>query len=226
MGDGAEAHLEAAEAPRSAAVDESEDEDRAALVDGAKRASRAETDEAHVETDEGAAPAVTDADGLDDAPASGDDAVAAAVAGLDARLEESQRLQSRQSDLIDRLHAENQQLKAGELRAAQLPLVRDLLRLHDDLARMRVAASEADGDLRVVQESLSDTLARNGIEAYAPAPGEPFDPRLHSAAGVELTEEEALDKTVAEVTRQGFRWASGETIRVAEVRAHRYRGAD
>lgn len=207
MGNRGESHLEAVDTPPREAAGEQGDE-QAEPLDEAEGAARS-------------------GDGLDATTAApADDAVAAAVAGLGARLEESQRLQSRQSDLIDRLHAENQQLKAGELRAAQLPLVRDLLRLHDDIARMRTAASDADGDLRVVVESLSDTLARNGIEAYAPGPGEPFDARLQSAAGVEPTEDEALDKTVAEVTRQGFRWASGETIRVAEVRAYRYRGAD
>lgn len=140
----------------------------------------------------------------------------------DERLEEAHRLLARQSDLVDRLHAENQTLRAGELRNAQLPLIRDLLRLHDDVGRMR-EASEDDRDLRLVQEGLSDALARNGVEAFAPDGGEPFDPRLHAAAGVEQTDEESLDKTISEVTRQGFRWESGDTIRVAEVRAYRYR---
>jgi molecular chaperone GrpE (heat shock protein) len=138
------------------------------------------------------------------------------------RLEEAQRLLARQSDLVDRLHAENQTLRAGELRNAQLPLIRDLLRLHDDVGRMREAC-ESDHDLRLVQEGLADALARNGVESYAPDSGEGFDPRLHAAAGVESTAEESLDRTVAEVTRQGFRWESGDTIRVAEVRAYRYR---
>lgn len=154
-----------------------------------------------------------------------DDGMAAALAGLDARLEESQRLLARKSDLVDRLHSENQDLRAGELRSAQLPLVRDLLRMHDDLGRMREASAEADGDLRILEESLIDTLARNGIARFSPGPGEPFDPSLHSAVGVKSTDDEALDKTVAEVTRHGFRWDSGDTIRVAEVRAYRYRGA-
>jgi molecular chaperone GrpE (heat shock protein) len=148
-----------------------------------------------------------------------------AVASLNDRLEESQRLLSRQSDLVDRLHTENQELRAGELRNAQLPLIRDLVRLHDDVGRMRDAAGEHDDDLRVVQESLLDTLARNGVEAYAPDRGEAFDPRLHAAAGTEPTAEESLDKTVIETVRRGFRWDSGDAIRVAEVRAYRYRDA-
>jgi molecular chaperone GrpE (heat shock protein) len=149
----------------------------------------------------------------------------ATLGRLDSRLEESQRLLARQSDLVDRLHAENLELRAGELRSAQLPLVRDLLRLHDDVGRMREAAGESAEDLRLVQDSLVDTFARNGVEAIAPETGEPFDPQLHSAAGVEPTEDESLDRTVATVTRQGFRWESGDVIRVSEVRAYRYSGA-
>lgn len=151
--------------------------------------------------------------------------LAMAVKELDTRLEESLRLLARQSDLVDRLHVENQELRAGELRNAQLPLIRDLLRLHDDVGRMREAAGESEHDLRLVQDGLSDTLARNGVEAFSPGHGDPFDPRFHAAAGVEPAEDKALDKAVAEVMRQGFRWESGDTIRVAEVRAYRYRDA-
>lgn len=153
-----------------------------------------------------------------------DDPVYVLLDRLDARLGESQRLLDRQSDLVDKLHAENQKLRAGELRDAQLPLVRDLLRLHDDVERMRGATGDAD-DLRVVQECLIDTLARNGIEPFAPDHEEAFDPRLHSASGVEPTEDEALDRSVAEVMRRGFRWDCGDVIRVAEVRAYRHSGA-
>jgi molecular chaperone GrpE len=152
----------------------------------------------------------------------------ASIAGFDARLEESHRLLALQSDLVDRLHAENQDLRAGELRNAQLPLVRDLLRLHDDVGRMRDATGEPDGesdDLRLVQESLLDVLARNGVEPFAPGEGEPFDPRLHAAAGTEQTADESLDKSVAEIVKPGFRWDSGDVIRVAEVRAYRHQGA-
>ena len=144
-----------------------------------------------------------------------------ALQRLDSRLEESHRLLGRQSDLVDKLHTENQNLRAGEIRSAQMPLVRDLLRLHDDVGRMRTAGADSD-DLRLVQESLVETLARNGIEPFAPERGEPFDPSAHSASGIEQTEDEGLDKTVAEVVRQGFRWDSGDLIRVVEVRAYRY----
>lgn len=143
---------------------------------------------------------------------------------LDTRLAEAQRLLARQTDLTQKLHAENQSLRAGELRGAQMPLVRDLIRLSDDLERMRAVATESADDLTVLHESLLDVLARNGVEAFGAERGEPFDSRAHSVAGVETTEDERLDKTVAEVVRRGFRWSSGEVIRVVEVRAYRVSG--
>jgi molecular chaperone GrpE len=143
---------------------------------------------------------------------------------LDSRLAESQRLLARQTELTEKLHAENQSLRAGELRSAQMPLVRDLLRLSDDLERMRAVAAESSGDLTMVHDTLLDILARNGIQRFEADRGEPFDPRAHSAAGTEPTEDEQLHRTVAAVVRPGFRWDSGEVIRVAEVRAYRFDG--
>jgi molecular chaperone GrpE (heat shock protein) len=144
---------------------------------------------------------------------------------LDSRLAESQRLLTRQTELTEKLHAENQALRAGELQCAQMPLVRGLIRLCDDLDRMRTVAEASAGDLSMVHESLLDVLARNGIESFAAERGEPFDSRLHSASGVEPTEDEQLHRTVAEVERAGFRWESGEVIRVVEVRAFRFAGS-
>lgn len=148
----------------------------------------------------------------------------AVVKRLDTRLAESQRLLARQAELTEKLHAENQSLRAGELRAAQTPLVRGLIKSCDDLERLRAVAEGSAEDLSMVHESLLDLLARNGVEAIAVERGEPFDSRLHSASGVEPTEDEQLDRTVAEVGRSGFRWESGEVIRVAEVRAYRFAG--
>jgi molecular chaperone GrpE len=163
--------------------------------------------------------------GGEPAPADPRPPLASVLEDFDARLAEAQRLLGRQSELTERLHAENTSLRAGELRSAQLPLVRDLMRLCDDVERMSAVAGESVGDLELVHASLLDILARNGIETFGAGPGEPFDARLHSAAGVDPTEDEQLDRTVAEVVRSGFRWDSGDVIRAAEVRAYRFGGS-
>ena len=143
------------------------------------------------------------------------------LASLEERLGESQRLLARQSDLADKLHTENQRLRAGELRAATLPLVRDLLRLHDDIGKL-TAGQEDTQDLDLVKVSLLDALARNGITTFQPELGEQFDPKQHSVAGVLHTEDANLDRTVAEVTRVGVQWEDGQTIRVADVRVYKH----
>ena len=153
-----------------------------------------------------------------------DERTETALDRLDARLAEAQRLLARQAELTEKLHGENQSLRAGELRNAQMPLVRDLIRLYDDLGRMCAVATDS-ADLAMVQQSLFDVLARNGVQRFEAEQGEPFDSRTHSAAGAESTADEQLDRTVAEVVRPGFRWDSGEVIRVVEVRAYRYSGS-
>lgn len=172
---------------------------------------------------------------LDSAPESGETAtletLATALAGLDERLTtlagvedrlaESQRLLARQSELAGKLHAENQRLRADELRGTMLPLVRDLLRLHDDIGRI-TAETERAKDLELIQVSLLDALARNGILAVCPTVGEQFDPKRHSAAGVIRADDASLDRSIAEVIRAGFEWEDERVIRVADVRVYKY----
>jgi molecular chaperone GrpE len=145
----------------------------------------------------------------------------AELAGVDGRLAESQRLLVRQSELADKLHAENQRLRAGELRGAMLPLVRDLLRLHDDIGRIAGEAERVE-DLELMQASLLDALARNGILAVRPAVGEQFDPKRHSVAGVVETDDASVDRSISDVIRLGFQWEDGQVIRVAEVRVYKH----
>jgi molecular chaperone GrpE len=147
--------------------------------------------------------------------------LAGVLASIEERLGESQRLLARQSDLADKLHAENQRLRAGELRAATLPLVRDLLRLHDDIGKL-TAGQEETQDLDLVRVSLVDALARNGIGTFQPEPGEQFDPKQHSVAGVIKTEDASRDRAIAEIVRVGVQWEDGQTIRVADVRVYKY----
>jgi len=161
----------------------------------------------------------------DETPGTGDgaglEALATAFTGLDCRLEESQRLLVRQSELADKLHAENQRLRAGELRGAMLPLVRDLLRLHDDIGRIADTTEQVE-DLELMQISLLDALSRNGIVSVRPAEGEQFDPKRHSAASVVEAVDASLDRSISEVIRLGFQWEDGQVIRVADVRVYKH----
>jgi molecular chaperone GrpE (heat shock protein) len=84
------------------------------------------------------------------------------LARLEDRLAESQRLLGRQTEIAASLHEENQRLKVGELRRALAPLVRDVLRVQDDVTAMLDTHADADAgaarDLDLVRGALLDAL--------------------------------------------------------------------
>jgi molecular chaperone GrpE (heat shock protein) len=152
------------------------------------------------------------------------DPVADALARFDARLAEAQRLLERQTEIAASLHAENQRLRAGELRQAQGALVVSVLRVFDDIGQMASTASvpESGRDLGLAAEALADALARNGIERTPIEPGAAFNPQVHRIARVESTDDPAGDRTVAQEVRPGFAWADGTVIRFPEVAVLRH----
>lgn len=152
------------------------------------------------------------------------DPVALALAALEQRVTEHQRLLERQTEVASNLHAENQRLRAGELRQAQSALVTSVLRVLDDVAQMAQTAKspESGQDLALVAEALTDALERNGIVATPVEPGAPFDARAHRIAFVEPTPEATADRTVARVVRPGFSWADGSVVRLADVAVYRH----
>jgi molecular chaperone GrpE (heat shock protein) len=156
--------------------------------------------------------------------------LATVLSALNERIEESQRLLTRQLTLADRLHEENQRLRSGELRGALMPLVRDLIRLNDNIGQLLQGDSDDRGDgseaLEIVLVALLDALARNGVTSFMPEVGDQFEPKLHSVAGVIDTSEIELNRSIAEVVRAGFRWDDGQLVRVADVRVRRHIPAD
>ena len=152
------------------------------------------------------------------------DRVELALLGLTAQLAEHQRLLQRQTEVASNLHAENQRLKAGELRQAQSALVVSVLRVFDDIAQMAQTAKvpESRHDLGMVAEALSDALERNGITSTTVEAGTPFDPRAHRIAQVEEAAHAAADRTVARVVRPGFTWTDGSVVRLTDVAVFRH----
>jgi molecular chaperone GrpE (heat shock protein) len=175
-------------------------------------------------------PAV-EADGPDDTPdrpegAGGDEPLSALrleLAGLSAEI-------SRFHDVVDRLHAENQDLRSGQLDRIVDPILRDLVKLAGDFRRRgqtwetgRAEAGPADVAkvCRDVAEDADMILERHGVEALVPEPGTHFDRRDHRAAGVEPTADPALDGTIAETRRPGYRFGA-RVIQFPEVAVHRF----
>ncbi len=151
-----------------------------------------------------------------------------AVDRLAARVDELARLGARNAELVDRLHAENQKLRGGELSQAMAPFMRDVIRMHDVVVRLDGGddATPGPSDLALMRPQLLEVLSRAGVDAFAVGRGEPFDASRHQGVGVvEATGEDAAPGTVASVLRCGFAWSDGRVLRPAEVTVYRSRAA-
>ncbi|HEX5811086.1 MAG TPA: nucleotide exchange factor GrpE [Pseudonocardia sp.] len=125
---------------------------------------------------------------------------------------------------LDRVHRRHEELAAEARSRADDPLIRDLLLTVDACARNartwadRPTAEPADvaDALLGVVDDLGLVLARVGVEAFEPEPGEVFDRRSARAARVEPVADPAASGRVVRVLRPGYR--SGErVVRYAEV---------
>ncbi len=155
------------------------------------------------------------------APASGTDAgalderrheeLAGRLADIDVALRDFHRRAAHREAIIDRLHEENQQLRAGVRRAILEPVVADLVRLYDSLGRQaeHLLADPAKrnlGDLLAsYAEDVEMILDRCDIEIVTAVRGEPFEVGLHTAVEVVACDDPKLDNTVAEVVTAGLR---------------------
>jgi molecular chaperone GrpE (heat shock protein) len=159
-------------------------------------------------------------------------AVQADLGRLRRAVEEANQLERKREVIVDRLHAENQTLRTGELRSALLPMIRSFIGLHDDLARSaRSVAERPAGDtaelaalLESYRESIADILYRHEVERYEAAAGQPFDPREQRAVGAVPTGDAALDRNIARMVRPGFR-IEQRVVRALEAEVFRYDAA-
>jgi molecular chaperone GrpE (heat shock protein) len=134
---------------------------------------------------------------------------------------------------IDRLHDDNQRLRAGERALLLRPLLTDLQRLRHEMVRTaaglpeQFSGAQAAGLLRSYAEDLELTLERGGVAVVCPEAGVAFDPSRHRAAGTVPAIEPEQDATVAEVLLDGYHDVqTGRTVTPAAVRVHRWVPAD
>jgi molecular chaperone GrpE (heat shock protein) len=126
--------------------------------------------------------------------------------------------------VISRLHAENQQLRRGELEALVAPLRGGLFAIHDRARRAAGqcrAASELTPEqaaalLEVVAEEVVDVLARAGVERIETAVGEEYDPTRHRPVATVPVAEASQHRTIVAVRGAGFA-ADGKPVRKADV---------
>jgi molecular chaperone GrpE len=157
------------------------------------------------------------------------DAIHTRLALLNSLVSESVRLGRDRERILDQLHQENQSLRAGELERAIAPVLRDLVRLRDDMAAVAARARRtADASSEPLAremggfcESVVDILFRQGCEPYAPAVGDRFDPREHRPSSVRESPVQEVDACIAEVVKPGFRHHS-RILRPAHVIVNRF----
>lgn len=148
---------------------------------------------------------------------------------LTERLEEGNRLSMDRERIIDNLHQENQSLRQGELQQALLPVLRDSIRLFDDLKqtsrnyaeRQNLVPANVANDFQCFAETVSDILYRSGIESYSAFEGDPFNSKDHRVLGVVQTTSKEKDRTIARTIREGFR-SNLTTVRLLEAEVYRY----
>lgn len=153
----------------------------------------------------------------------------ALVESLSRSVEEANRLSLERERIIDSLHQENQRLRHGELQQAMQPLLRDLVRLYDDLSqtaaayagRAETTPQDASRDFRCFAEMITDILYRQGIERYEASEGETFNSKEHRVLGAVQTDELEKDRTIARSVRDGFR-SESRVIRLLEAEVYRY----
>jgi molecular chaperone GrpE len=114
-------------------------------------------------------------------------------------------------DVIDRMHAELDQLRRGERRSMLRPLLSEVCRLRDDLLRQAEGLpADFDGPrastlLRSYAESIEIALADNGVSTYEPEPDDHFEPRGHRAVGRLPSPDPDLVGRIARVRKSGYR---------------------
>jgi molecular chaperone GrpE len=112
--------------------------------------------------------------------------------------------------VIDRLHEENQRLRAGETQLLLRPILIDLQRLRNELLRESAAlpevvpAARVADLLRSLSVSVELTLERGGVTVIRPAVGDAFDPARHRAASATGAAGPEEDGTIAEVLGDGY----------------------
>ncbi|WP_329082281.1 nucleotide exchange factor GrpE [Streptosporangium sp. NBC_01469] len=119
--------------------------------------------------------------------------------------------------IIDRLHAENQELRHGLLQEALTPVRAGLYRLYDtvhrEAARWRgpetPSAEHVGALLEAIAEEVAEVLARTGAERVEAAPGDPYDTALHRPVRTEPVET-GRDGLVVAVLADGF--ATGDRV--------------
>ena len=137
-------------------------------------------------------------------------AVTAALEQIRAQLAAGHERAAAREQIIDRLHEENQRLRAGERQLVLRPLLVDVQKLRDGLLREATllpadfTPQQAAALLASFAGTAEMALERGGVLVVRPEPGTPFDPAVHRPAGVVPARAADEDGTVHGVSADGY----------------------
>lgn len=147
--------------------------------------------------------------------------IAVQLERLTERLDELGRLGERQTAHVEKLHAENTRLRAGEFAAATAPLLLALVRLADRMAQL-AEGEGPDGTAALLRGQLVQVLeTAGGVTTFSPSPGSAFDRTTSRGVRAVDTDDPAADGAVTATVRVGFARADGTVLRAAEVEVGR-----
>ena len=138
------------------------------------------------------------------------DRMEAALAGLREQVSRDHERAAARERIIDRLHEDNQKLRAGEGQLLLRPILVDLQRLRNDLLRQAREAVAMPGGQPVAEllmsfaYSVELTLERGGVAVIRPAVGAPFEPARHRAVDTVAAATPESDGTIDAVTGDGY----------------------
>ncbi len=131
--------------------------------------------------------------------------------------------------VIDRLHEENERLRAGDRHLVLRPLLTDIQRTRHEMLREsarlpeQMTGRQVAEILRSFAYSLELSLQRGGVEIIVPPPGAAVDPVRHRITAMLSTSDQVLDATIATVAMDGyFDTVSDRVTTPAEVHVHRW----
>jgi hypothetical protein len=155
------------------------------------------------------------------------DAVANRLARIEDHLADFHRRSAHRESIIDRLHAENQEFREGLRRVILEPVVTDLLRLYNSMAREahRLATAEPSTGrlLNSYADEIEQAVERCGYQLVTASAGEAYQVGRHIPAGTLATNDPALDNTVADALTTGLvEMETGQVRRPARAHFYRY----
>lgn len=136
---------------------------------------------------------------------------------LNDAVEKLIKLREKDQQIAERLHKENEELRLGEVREVQRPLLSDIARLVDLVAREVGSSAEERSRLDFLKEGLTEVLASAGVEELPAEPGDSFERGLHKAVERVPTTDEAQSGRISDVRRIGFGWTDGTVLRPTDV---------